>query len=145
MKNKKMEKIIFEAVAIALVASILTTNVQAEPKKYQLEKNNDPILPYFYFVFGKGYISEITINGETDKIGSLDGLLSVTNKPGWSSPDYKFYVFNKTSFKLYTKNSLPEQFTLEQFSGFGYIKYINIPHSMDATKFFIVGKAVFLN
>lgn len=53
-------------------------------------------------------------------------------------------VYNRIMPKIYTKNTLPEQIILENFVGIGYIKYVNKPHSIDATKYFIIGKAMFL-
>ena len=140
---KKNKKIIFGAIAVVLITSVLITNVQAYQEQKVHEIYNNTTQHYNFLVFGKGYICDMTINGEEDKIGLLKGCLSIINAPGWSAPEnYKLYIFNKNLLKLYTKDSLPKQFTLENFSGVGYIKYINIPRSIDATKYLIIGKAV---
>jgi hypothetical protein len=143
MIKKENKKIIFEAIAIVLITLILTTNVQANQEQKVHEIYINTAQPYNFLVFGWGYICSMTINGEEDKIGLLKGCLSIKNYPGWNAPEnYKLYIFDKNSFKLYTKDSLPKQFTLENFSGVGYIIYINIPHVIDATKYLIIGKAV---
>jgi len=143
MENKKMKKIIFEATAIMLVTLILAVNVQAETEKNSVEHENGPEPPYSYFIIGKGYISKMTINGDEDKIGKLEGDLHIENKPGWSAPaDYKLFIFDKNTNKFLNKNTLPEDFTLQGFVGFGYMEYENISHLHDATKYFIIGKAI---
>lgn len=142
MKNKKMKKIVFEAAAIMLVTLILAVNVQAETKKNSVEHENGPEPPYSYFIIGKGYIGGMTINGQEEKSGKLEGDLHIWNMQGWNSPDYKLFIFDKNTNKLLNKKTLPEEFTLQGFVGFGYIKYINYPHAIDATKYLIVGKAI---
>lgn len=139
---KKMKKIIFEAIALILVTLILALNVQAFTEKNPAEYENDPESSYSYFIIGKGYIGGMNINGQEEKIGKLEGDLHIWNMPGWNSPDYKLFIFNKNTNKLLNKITLPEVFTLQGFVGFGYIKYINLPHAMDATKYFIIGKAI---
>jgi len=142
MVNKKNKKIIYEAVAIILITLLLATNVYAEPDQHHSVHKYNPKPQYNYLIFGKGYICEITINGETTKIGLLIGEMFVKNKPGWNAPeDYSFYIFDKESNRLYTKDILPEQFTLQYFKGLGYINYIHIGHVIDATKYFLIGKA----
>lgn len=141
IKNKK---IIIEAAAI-IVLLILSTNIQATPDQCLSECKKGPRVPFAYLIFGMGYISSMTINGETDIKGKLNGDLYIKNEPGWGAPeDYKLYIYNRIMPKIYTKNTLPEQFILENFVGIGYIKYVNIPHSIDATKYFIIGKAMFI-
>jgi len=143
MKNQKMKKIIFEATSIVLVILIIAVNVQAETKKNLLEYENGPELLYSYFIIGKGYISKITINGDEDKIGKLEGKLHIENDPGWSAPgDYQLFIFDKNINKFLNKNNLPKEFTLQGFIGFGYMKYESIPHLHDATKYLIIGKAI---
>lgn len=137
-----MKKIIFEAATIVLVALILTTNVQAKTEKNSVEHENGPEPPYSYFIIGKGYIGGMTINGQGEKSGKLEGDLHIWNIPGWSSPDYKLFIFDKNMNKLLNKKTLPEEFTLQGFVGFGYIEWVNIPHHIDATKYFIIGKAI---
>jgi hypothetical protein len=141
MKNQKMKKIIFEAIASILVTLIIAVNVQADIEKNPTEYD-DPKSSYSYFIIGKGYIGRMTINGQEEKIGKLEGDLHIWNMPGWKSPDYKLFIFNKNTNKLLNKITLPEVFTLQGFVGFGYIKYINLPHAIDATKYFIIGKAL---
>lgn len=142
IKNEN-KKIIFEAIAMILVTLILITNVQASQEQKEHEIYINKAQPYNFLVFGIGFISDMTINGEDDKIGILKGCLSIINAPGWNTPeDYKLYIFDKNSFKLYNKDSLPKEFTLENFIGVGFIKYINLPHGIDATKYLIIGKAV---
>lgn len=143
MIKKENKKIIFGAIAIVLITSVLITNVQANQEQKVHEIDINSVKCYNFLVFGGGWICGMTINGEKEKIGLLKGFLSIKNEPGWGVPEnYKLYIFDKNSFKLYTKDSLPKQFTLENFSGVGYIKYINLPHAVDATKYFIIGKAV---
>ena len=142
MKNQKMKKIIFEATTIMLIIFIIAVNVQAETKKDLVKYENAPKPPYSYFIIGKGYIGEITINGQEEKIGKLEGNLHIHNVPGWSSPDYKLFIFDKNTNNLLNKKTLPEEFTLQGFVGFGYIKWVSIPHHLDAIKYFIIGKAI---
>ncbi len=142
MKNKKMKKIIFKAIAIVLVTLIFTVNVRAETDKNPAEYKNDPKIAYCYFIIGKGYIGEMTINDKEENIGKVEGCLHIWNIPGWNSPDYILFIFNKNTNKLLNKKTLPKEFMLQGFVGFGYITYINIPHSIDATKYFIIGKAI---
>ncbi len=142
MVNNKNKKITFKAIAIILIMLLLPTNVHAGPNQFHSDQEKNPKLQYNYLIFGKGYICEITINGETTKIGLLIGDMSIKNKPGWNAPeDYLFYIFDKTSNRLYTKNTLPDQFTLQYFKGLGYINYMHIGHVIDATKYFFIGKA----
>jgi len=140
MKNQKMKKVILEVASTMLVILIITVNVQAETKKNLVEFENNPELPYSYFIIGKGYISGITINGLDEKSGMLEGNLHIHNVPGWSSPDYKLFIFDKNTNKLLNKKTLPEEFILQGFVG--YIKLVSIPHHLDATKYFIIGKAI---
>jgi hypothetical protein len=142
MKNQKTEKIIFEAIAILFVILIIAVNVQAETEKNPVGYENDHELPYSYFIIGWGYIGGMTINDQDIKIGKLEGSLDIWNSPGWSSPDYKLFIFNKNTNELLNKKNLPEVFTLQGFVGFGYIEYINIPHGLIATRYFIIGKAL---
>ena len=132
----------FEVAAVTLVILIIVVNVQAETKKNLIEYENCPEPPYSYFIIGKGYIGGITINGQDEKSGRLEGNLHIHNVPGWSSPDYKLFIFDKNMNKLLNKKTLPEVFTLQGFVGFGYIKWVSIPHHLDATKYFIIGKAI---
>ncbi len=143
MKNQKMKKIIFEVATIIIVILINTVNVQGETKKNLLEYENGPEPPYSYFIIGKGYIWDMKLDGEENKIGILDGNLQIHNKPGWSAPEnYKLIIIDKYNNKIFTKSTLPEEFTLLGFIGLGYINYVNIPHQLDATKYFIIGKAI---
>ena len=143
MKNKKLKKIIFKAIAIIFTNLILAVNVQAETEKNEVEFENDFELPYSYFIIGWGYIGSMTINDQEDKIGKLEGSLYIWNMPGWKSPvNYKLIIIDKFNNKVFIKNTLPEKFTLIGLIGFGYIQYINIPHHLDATKYFIIGKAI---
>jgi len=138
MKN---QKIIFEAVTIMLTFLIIAVNVQAETNNF-VEYENLPEPLYNYFIIGKGYIDWMTINGQEEKIGKLEGNLFILNNPGWNSPDYKLFIFDKNTNKLLNKKTLPEVFTLHGFVGVGYIKYLSLPHAIDATKYFIIGKAI---
>lgn len=142
MKNQKMKKIILEAAAITLVILIIAVNVQAETKKNLVKYENGPEPTYNYFIIGKGYIGGITINGQDEKSGWLEGNLHIYNVPGWSSPDYKLFIYDKNTNKLLNKKTLPEEFILQGFVGFGYIKWVSIPHHLDAIKYFIIGKAI---
>ncbi|KYK27598.1 hypothetical protein AYK20_02400 [Thermoplasmatales archaeon SG8-52-1] len=142
MKNKKLKKIIFETIAIIIVTLILAVNIQAESEKNPVKYKNDPEHQYCYFIIGWGYIGGITINDQEEEIGKLEGILHIWNTPGWSSPDYKLFIFDKNTNKLLNKKNLPEVFTLQGFVGFGYIKYVNIPHQLDATRYFLIGKAI---
>jgi len=138
-----MKKIIFEATAIMLVTVIIAVNVQAETKDKPVENENDYEMPYSYFIIGSGYICHMTINGEENKIGKLEGELHIVNKAGWSTPwGYKLLIFNKNTNKILTKKTLPEEFTLYGFIGFGYMTYEDIPHAHVATKYFITGNAL---
>lgn len=142
MKNQKMKKIIFETIAIAIVTLIIVVNVQAETEKNPVEYENNPELPYSYFIIGWGYIGGMKINDQDEKFGKLEGSLDIWNSPGWESPDYKLFIFNKNTNKLLDKKNLPEVFILKDFVGFGYIKEIDIPHGIIATKYFIIGQAL---
>ena len=142
MKKQKMKKIMCEAAAIILVILIIAVNIQAEIKKDLIEYKNSPQPPYNYFIIGKGYIEWMTINGQEKIIGKLEGDLHILNYPGWNSPDYKLYIFDKNTNKLLNKKTLPEECTLKGFIGFGYITYLSLPHAIDATKYFILGKAI---
>jgi hypothetical protein len=143
MIKKENRKIIYEAISMVVILLILITNVQASQEQKEDIIFNDKAPPNRYLVFGYGFIGDMTINGDDYKIGILKGCLSIYNGPGWNAPrGYKLYIFDVFSFKLYTKDSLPTLFTLENFNGIGYINYINIPHGFDATKFLIIGKAV---
>jgi hypothetical protein len=84
----------------------------------------------------------MSINEQDEKSGWLEGVLHIWNTPGWKSPDYKLFIFEKNTNKLLHKKTLPEVFTLQGFVGFGYIKWVSIPHHLDATKYFIIGKAI---
>jgi hypothetical protein len=143
MKKQKMKKIKFETAAIILVILIIAVNVQAKTETYQLENENNLKFSYPYFIIGKGYIWDMKLDEEKNKIGILDGNLQIHNKPGWSAPEnYKLMIIDKYNKKIITKNTLPEEFTLMGFIGLGYIKYVSIPHHLDATKYFIMGKAI---
>jgi hypothetical protein len=66
----------------------------------------------------------------------------VKNFPGWNAQEYYlFYIYDKKINKLYTKDILPSQFTLQYFKGLGYINFIHIGHVIDATRYSFVGKA----
>jgi hypothetical protein len=52
------------------------------------------------------------------------------------------FIFDKNTNKLLNKKNLPKEFTLQGFVGFGYIKWVSIPHHLDATKYFKIGKAI---
>jgi hypothetical protein len=142
MINNKNKKNIFKVVTIIIVISLLATNIYAGPNQQNLVDENEKKSPYNYLIFGKGFINKIFINGKTTKIGLLIGEMSVNNYPGWNAPEnYSFYIFDKESNKLYTKDILPKQFTLQYFKGIGYINFIHIGHVIDATRYFLIGKA----
>ena len=142
MNNEKMKKIIFEAATTMLVILIIAVNVQAVTEDNQFEHENNLKFPYSYFIIGNGFIGSMAINDQKDKIGKLEGSLYIWNSPGTNSPDYKLFIFNKTTNKLLNKKNLPEQFTLQGFVGFGYISEMDIPHGPIATRYFIIGKAM---
>lgn len=140
VKNKKN---IFEAIAILLVISIITTNVQAITEKNPIEHKDNVKPQYYYQIFGIGYISYMTIDEKEDKYGILKGDLYIENEPGWSANiNYKLFVFDKNNNTLLTKKTLPGEFTLQNFVGFGLIDFEDMPHYHVATKYFIIGKAV---
>ena len=142
MNDQKMKKIIFEPATIVLVFLIIAVNVQAMTENNQLEHENKLKYIYPYFIIGNGFIGSMAINDQKDKIGKLEGSLYIWNSPGTNSPDYKLFIFNKSTNKLLNKKNLPEQFTLQGFVGFGYISDMNIPHGPHATRYFIIGKAM---
>lgn len=142
MNDQKMKKIIFEAATTMLVFLIIAVNVQAMTENNQLEHENNSRFTYPYFIIGNGFIGSMSINDQKHKIGKLEGILYIWNNPGTNSPDYKLFIFNKTTNKLLNKNNLPEQFTMKCFVGFGYILEMDIPHGPIATRYFIIGKAM---
>lgn len=146
MKNQNMKKIIFKAVAILFVVLILTPNLQAGPDHKQIDKEKDPESSYQFSIFGMGLINFITINGNDHKTGLFKGELYVVNKKGNNiAIPYLLFIKDKTSNKLYTKKTLPEQFTLINFTGLGHIDYTDIPRNgPEYTTFFLVGKAQYM-
>ncbi|KYK33159.1 MAG: hypothetical protein AYK22_01225 [Thermoplasmatales archaeon SG8-52-3] len=142
MVNNKNKKIIFEAVAIIIVILLLATNVYAVPDQHYLVNENEKKPQYNYLIFGMGFIHEILINNKTTKFGILIGEMNVKNYPGWNAPEnYSFCIFDKASNVLYSKDILPKEFTLQYFKGLGFINYIHIGHVIDATRYFLIGKA----
>ena len=146
MIYQKKEKIIFKSVGMLLIFLLIIPNLQAVTNENQLPDKKESESSYQFSIFGMGIINFISINGDDYKNGIFNGELYVVNKKAinYISP-YIFFIKDKINNKVYTKNTLPEHFTLVNFSGIGHIDFIDIPRNgPKLTRFFLIGKAQYL-
>ena len=140
MNNKK---IILEATALSLGILIIILGTQvsslkntesAFELKSEIQHNNNMIF------FGFGHISPMTIDGEYDLKGVINGNISIKNKDSNTWLPYFLLIKDTVINKIKTKWSLPEGFLLKNFSGIGLINYNWIPRDGPKwTEFFLIG------
>jgi len=138
MKNKK---IILEATALILGTMMIISGTQVSSLKisksvYELKsevQHNNMIF------FGFGNIGYITIDGQDDLEGVINGNISIENTGSGTFVPYFLFVKNTTNNKIKLKWSLPEEFVLKNFCGVGKIDYYQAPHGPDWTAFFLIG------
>jgi hypothetical protein len=140
MNNKK---IILGATALILGTMIIISGTQVSSLK--ISKSEYELKPEIQhnknmIFFGFGNIDYITIDGEDDLKGVINGNVSIEQTGyyfGWFS--YFLFIKDTVNNKIILKWTLPEKFVLKNFSGLGEIDYYQAPHGPDWTNFFLVG------
>jgi len=142
----------------AVVLLVLCSSVSAVAKtNFSLTKTIPSISPssaenykvyigtesqYFILLFGR--CEKITLNNQTDDFGILKGDLLIYNKRIFGTiENYWIFALDKYNKDIHTKHSLPKTFTLVDFTGYGFMRWIAFPHS-PCSQFYIFGEAQFM-
>ncbi|MFA5101747.1 MAG: hypothetical protein WC525_01205 [Candidatus Thermoplasmatota archaeon] len=97
---------------------------------------------YFILLFGR--CKKITLNNQTDDFGILKGDLFIYNERVFGTiENYWIFALDKYNKDTHTKHSLPKTFTLVEFTGYGFMRWIAFPHS-PCSQFYIIGEAQFI-
>jgi hypothetical protein len=143
IKKMNNKKIILGATALILGTMIIISGTQVSSLKIsksayelkpEIQHNKNMIF------FGFGHISPMTIDGEYDLKGVINGNISIKNKCSNTWLPYFLLIKDTVMNKIKTKWSLPGEFLLKNFSGIGLINYNWIPRDGPKwTEFFLIG------
>ena len=139
MKNKNMflKAAVLTLGIMIIISSTQVLSLKVTESEYEMQTESKHTKNMTFFGFGN--IKSLTVDGEYDIKGIINGNISIQHSPFGFPYSYCLFIKNNFNKKIELKWKLPEKFILKKFSGFGKIYYYPAPHGPDWTKFFLTG------